>query len=205
MGRWLRVKNRFFSFLFSFSSFGKEGRKFRSELNIFGVSSVEDVYGRFRMLWFGKIFLYAKRSWQNHRNTTNTRGMEGALTTSEFGYTLSGTPLDSYLTFKYILCPLHFNTFMNSLFLLPSPCVYIFDKTRAISYYKPPLYAPTLTYSIQNYTIIFNPISFEILCVLSSHAALTYLTFSSSICREKMYEWNRVNLTQTLHPPRKYR
>lgn len=45
--------------------------------------------------------------------------MEGALTTSEFGYTLSGTPLDSYLTFKYILCPLHFNTFMNSLFLLP--------------------------------------------------------------------------------------
>lgn len=163
------------------------------------------MYGRFRMLWFGKIFLYAKRSWQNHRNTTNTRGMEGALTTSEFGYTLSGTPLDSYLTFKYILCPLHFNTFMNSLFLLPSPCVYIFDKTRAISYYKPPLYAPTLTYSIQNYTIIFNPISFEMLCVLSSHAALTYLTFSSSICREKMYEWNRVNLTQTLHPPRKYR
>lgn len=172
-------------FLFSFSSFGKEGRKFRSELNIFGVSSVEDVYGRFRMLWFGKIFLYAKRSWQKHRNTTNIRGMEGALTTSEFGYTLSGTPLDSYLTFKYILCPLHFNTFMNSLFLLPSPCVYIFDKTRAISYYKPPLYAPTLTYSIQNYTIIFNPISFEMLCVLSSHAALTYLTFSSSICREK--------------------
>lgn len=82
------------------------------------------------MLWFGKIFLYAKRSWQNHRNTTNTRGMEGALTTSEFGYTLSGTPLDSYLTFKYILCPLHFNTFMNSLFLLPA---YTFSIKRARS------------------------------------------------------------------------
>lgn len=31
-----------------------------------------------------------------------------------------GAPLDSYLTFKYILCPLHFNTSMDSLFLHPS-------------------------------------------------------------------------------------